>query len=188
MKLTLQKRTNATKGETNRLRREGHIPAVLYDSKGEASTVSLQKDELQAILRTLKPGLLSTTVFHLNVDGKQFKGIIKDVQYHVATYDIQHIDFLQLSDHQPVTVNVPIQLVGVADCAGVKLGGFLRQVIRELKVECLPKDIPQTFTVDVRDLGLAQSKRLSDIAMPANVKACAMMSEVAVLVGKKAGT
>ncbi len=55
-------------------------------------------------------------------------------------------------------VNVPIQLVGTADCAGVKLGGFLRQVIRSLKVSCLPKHIPQEFTFDVRDLNIAQSK------------------------------
>lgn len=188
MKLAIQKRTTGKKGETNKLRREGNIPAVLYNTKGEGSSISLDGDAFRAILRSLKPGLLSTTVFELSLSGTSIKALIKDVQYHVASYDIEHVDFLELSEKQPVTVSVPIQLVGTGDCAGVKLGGFLRQVIRTLKVTCLPKDIPQEFSVDVRDLGIAQSKKLSDIAMPAGVRPRAKLDEVAVIIGKKAGT
>lgn len=188
MKLEVQKRTTGKKGVTNKLRREGNIPAILYNANGAGTPVFVKGDDLKSILRNLKPGLLSTTVFEVTLDGKVLKAIIKDVQYHVATYDIEHLDFLQLTDDQPVTLNVPIQMVGVADCAGVKLGGFIRQVIRSLKVTCLPKDIPQEFAVDVRELGLAQAKRLSDIEIPANVKPRAQMNEVAVIIGKKAGT
>ncbi len=187
MKLELAKRTTGKKGENNKLRREGNIPAILYNSKKEGKPVAVKGDEFKAILRTLKPGLLPTTVFELTLDGKKMKAIVKEVQYHVASYEIEHVDFLQLSDQEKVTVNVPIQLVGAADCAGVKLGGFIRQVIRSLKVTCLPKDIPQEFSIDVRELGIAESKRLSDIDIPASVRPVAQMSEVAVLVGKKAG-
>lgn len=186
MKLALKKRTTGKKGETNGLRREGNIPAVCYNSKGEATAVSLKGDDFKAVMRGLKPGLLSTTIFELNLDGKSLKAIVKDVQYHVANYEIEHIDFLALDDDREVTLNVPIQLMGASECTGVKLGGFLRQVIRSLKVTCLPKNIPQQLTVDVRDLGVSQSKRLSDIPIPANVKPCASLTEVAVVVGKKA--
>lgn len=188
MKLELAKRTTGKKGENNKLRREGNIPAILYNSKGEGHPVVVKGDELKAILRGLKSGLLSTTVFELHLDGKKVKALVKEVQYHVASYDIEHIDFLQLTDNEMVTVNVPIQLTGVADCAGVKLGGFLRQAIRSMKVACLPKHIPQEFTIDVRELGIAQSKTLSDIAIPSHVKPLGRMNEVAVVVGKKAGT
>lgn len=187
MKLKVEKRITGKKGETNRLRREGHIPAVLYDSKGKGVAVSLKKDEFQAILRNMKQGLLSTTIFELALDEKLVKAIVKDVQYHVASYEIEHLDFLELAKGQPVTLSVPVLLTGAADCSGVKLGGFLRQVIRSLKVTCLPENIPQELSVDVRELSIAQSKRLSDIAIPANVRPRAKMDEVVVIVGKKAG-
>ncbi|HSX11787.1 MAG TPA: 50S ribosomal protein L25/general stress protein Ctc [Chlamydiales bacterium] len=188
MKLAIHKRTTGKKGETNKLRREGNIPAILYVQNEPGTPVYVKKDEVQAILRNMKPGLLATTVFELNEGDKKHKAIVKDIQYHVATYDVIHIDFALISDKQPVTVNVPIQMTGVADCVGVKLGGFIRQVIRTLKVSCLPKDIPQEFTVDVSKLDITHSKTLADIAIPSTVRPIAKMSEVAVIVGKKAGT
>lgn len=188
MKLSVHKRTAGKKGETKKLRREGQVPAVLYGHNEQGSAVHVNKDEVQAILRNLKPGLLSTTVFELHEGSHKHKAIIKEIQYHVATYDIEHIDFALLTEDKPVTLNVPIQVTGSADCVGVKLGGFLRQVIRTIKVSCLPKHIPQEFTIDVRDLSIAQSKRLGDVNLPSHVKPLAKMDEVVVIVGKKAGS
>jgi large subunit ribosomal protein L25 len=187
MKLEVQKRTTGKKGINNKLRREGHIPAIIYGDGENGSPVYLKTDDFKAILRNMKPGLLSTTIFELSEGKTKQKAIIKDIQYHVATYDVLHIDFALLSDDKPITLNVPIQLNGVIDCAGVKLGGFLRQVIRSMKVSCLPKYIPEQFVIDVTDLNVAQSRRLSDIQIPANVRPLAKMNEVAVIVGKKAG-
>lgn len=188
MKLAIHKRTVGKKGGTKKLRREGSIPAILYGQNGPGTPVYLQKDDIQAILRNIKSGLMATTVFELNEGDKKYKAIVKDIQYHVATYDVVHIDFALISDTTPMTINVPIQLIGMGDCVGVKLGGFIRQVIRTLKVSCLPQDIPQEFTVDVSKLDIAQSKTLSDIEIPANVRPLAKMSEVVVIIGKKAGT
>ncbi len=188
MKLAVHTRSKGTKGDVNKLRREGNVPGILYGANEPGIPVHVKADEIHAILRNMKPGLLSTTVFELTEGSKKHKAVIKDIQYHVATYDVLHIDFALLKDDQPITINVPLQMVGVADCAGVKLGGFLRQVIRSLKVVCLPKHIPQEFTVDVRDLNIAQAKKLSDIAMPANVRPIGKLDQVAVIVGKKAGT
>lgn len=187
MKLEIAKRTTGKKGDNNKLRREGNIPAILYNSKGDGHPITVKGEEFKAILRGMKQGLLSTTVFELNVGGHKVKAIVKDIQYHVANYNIEHLDFLELKEHEKVTVNVPIQLVGTAECVGVKLGGFIRQSIRTLKVACLPKDIPQGFFVDVREMEIAQSKTLADIAIPPHVTPLASMSEVAVVIGKKAG-
>lgn len=187
MKLAIQKRTAGKKGEINKLRREGNVPGILYGNNEAGIPISLKNEEFAAMLRNLKPGLLATTIFELQLGDKKHKAIVKDIQYHVTSYSVLHVDFVLLSDKTPVTVNVPIQMAGTADCVGVKLGGFLRQVIRTLKVSCLPKDIPQEFVVDVRELNIAQSKKLSDIAIPAHVRPIAKMSEVAVIVGKKAG-
>lgn len=187
MKLKVEKRTTGKKGENNKLRLEGNIPAILYNSKGEGHPITVNGEEFKAILRGMKQGLLATTVFELHGGGHKVKAIVKDIQYHVATYNIEHLDFLELKDDTQVTVNVPIQLVGVADCVGVKLGGFIRQAIRTLKVSCLPKHIPQELFVDVREMGVAESKTLADIAIPPNVIPRASMKEVAVVIGKKAG-
>jgi large subunit ribosomal protein L25 len=186
MKLAIHKRTTGKKGETNKLRREGNIPGILYGHDEAGTPVYVKNEEVQAILRNMKPGLLATTVFELNDGQKKHKAIIKDIQYHVTSYAVEHIDFVLLTD-KAVTVKVPIQMTGIADCAGVKLGGFIRQVIRTLKVSCLPKDIPQEFTVDVRELSLGQKKTLADITIPSNVRPLAKMNEVAVIIGKKAG-
>lgn len=184
MKLTVSKRTSSTKSTIKAIRREGDILAVIYGLGQAVEKITVKGAEFQAILRKLPQGQLGTTVFDLHMDGKTRKAIVKDIQYNVASYNIEHIDFLLLSDNQLVTVNVPIQILGVAECAGVKLGGTFRQVIRTLKVSCLPKDIPSEFQIDIRELNIAQSKRLSDITIPPNVRVLSPLNEVAVVIAK----
>lgn len=186
MKLSLFKRTPGNKSENKRIRKEGNIPGVLYGLKQEVQTIYIHGEELQAIFRSLKPGLLPTTVFTLDNGGKQCSAIVKDIHYHPTSYAVEHIDFVVLEANTPVNVNVPIMVLGAADCPGVKLGGFLRQVIRSLRVSCLPKDIPQQFSLNIQDLQVAESKRLSDIEIPASVRPLAKsMREVAVVIAKR---
>lgn len=183
--LTAEVRASTKKSDTKQIRREGKIPAILYSAGQPNLQLTVSTDEMGAVLRQMKPGHLGTTVFHLKLDGKERRAIIKDIQYQLTTYMVSHIDFEELFEDVPVSVKVPIQCVGVADCVGVKLGGFLRQIIRHVKVECLPKQIPQNFLVDVQDLGIRQAKKLSDIAIPKGVKPLAKMDEVVVVVSKR---
>jgi len=185
MKLSYFSRTAGKKGEVNKLRREGSIPAVLYGQNQPVQPIFVKKDEVETFLRHMKAGLLSTALFELHDGHKTHKAMIKEVQYHRSTYAIEHIDFVLVNDKAMLTVNVPIQIAGASDCVGVKLGGFVRQSIRSLKVSCLLKDIPQEFTIDVRDMQIAQTKRLSDIVIPTGVKPIAKMNEVAVVIAKK---
>lgn len=183
--LSVQMRASTKKSDTKQIRREGKIPAILYSAGKPNVQLIVNGDEMGAVLRQMKPGHLGTTVFHLKLDGKEKRAIIKDIQYQLTTYNVSHIDFEELFEDVPVSVKVPIQCIGVAECAGVKLGGFLRQVIRHVRVECLPKEIPSHFAVDVQDLGIKQSKKLSDIAIPQGVKPLAKMDEVVVVVSKR---
>ncbi|MBI3236630.1 MAG: 50S ribosomal protein L25 [Chlamydiales bacterium] len=141
--------------------------------------------EFSAILRGVLPGRLPTTVFTLNDGKKEKKAIIKDIQYHLTTYRVSHIDFEELLENIPVSVKVPVNCVGVAECAGVKLGGFLRQIVRHVKFECLPGQIPAEFLVNVADLGIRQTKRLKDIAMPQGVRPLVAPNEVIVVIAKR---
>lgn len=183
-KLTIFQRKDLKKGATNQIRREGNVPAVIYGFGRENEMITVSGSELQAILRNLKSGLLSTTLFELHDGKKVQKAIVKDIHYHRVSYAVTHIDFVAVQDNQPVTVNVPIQVEGAADCAGIKLGGFLRQVLRTLKVSCLPKDIPSEFVFDVRELNVGESKRLSDLPIPSSVRPLGRMNEVAVVIAK----
>lgn len=185
MKLSYFKRTTGKKGELNRLRREGKIPGVLYGKGHEDVSLYINKEEFDAVIRKTRQGLLSTVLFELHDGHKSHKALVKEVQYHRTTYAVEHIDFLLVSDQVPVTVNVPIQLAGVGDCVGVKLGGFVRHVIRNIKVSCLLKDLPQEFKLDVQEMQVAQVKRLSDLTIPAGVRPLARMNEVAVVIAKK---
>lgn len=183
MKLAISDRK---KGSIRAIRREGGIPALVYGSGHEARSIVVKDTDFQAIMRGIKPGLLATTVFELSDGKKAFRAIIKDIQYHVVGYAVQHIDFFVLDDKVSLTVNVPVQVIGASECPGLKLGGSLRQVIRSLKVKCLPKDIPTSFELDIRDLQILQSKRLSDIQIPTGVKPLGRMNEVAVAIAKQA--
>ncbi len=185
MKLAVEKRVSEKKKEINDIRRQGNVPAVIYSSKTQPEKLTISGVEFKTILREMKPGQLPTTIFTLSDGKKERRAIIKDIQYHLTTYVVSHIDFEELIDNVPVSVKVPVNCMGISDCTGIKLGGFLRQVVRHVKVECLPKHIPSEFIVDVRDLGIRQSKRLRDIAMPSGVRALSRPEEVIVVIAKR---
>ncbi len=185
MKLNANERTSQTKGDVLQLRRKGQIPAIMYSPGQDSQLLAVDSAEFKAALRGIKSGQLPTSVFTMQMQGKEKKAVIKDIQRHPTTYEILHLDFQELVSDVPVCVKVPISCSGVADCVGIKLGGFLRQVIRYVKVECLPELIPNEFVIDVKDLSIRQTRRLRDLAMPEGVKPLAAMEEVIVVIAKR---
>lgn len=185
MKLKLFKRSGEKKSELTQIRFRKDIPAVIYQKGKPGENVVVNGREFHAILRGLKKGYLPTTIFELDLDGKQSKAIVKDIQYHPTTYQILHLDFLILTNNVPIDIKVPITCVGEANCVGIKLGGFLRQVIHHLRVRCLPKDIPVDFKVDIRSLAINQTKRVRDIAMHETVCSLVNPAEVVVVIAKR---
>lgn len=186
MKLKVFKRAGQRKSEVSKIRREGNIPAIVYLKGKAAENIAVSGTDFNSLLRTVQPGRLSTTIFTLvGEDGKEYPAIIKEIQYAPTTYQVQHLDFEELVDGVKVSVKVPIECTGVVDCVGVKLGGVLRQVIRYLRVRCLPKDIPTAFQLDVKTLAQRESRRLSDLTIPNTVRPLADLKEVAVVIAKR---
>lgn len=186
MKLTIAKRTAERKSEAKQLRRENLIPAVIYVRGKVGENITVNGSEFTALLRKVVSGRLSTTKFTL-VDeaGKERQVLVKDIQYNPINYTVIHLDFEELVPDVAINVKIPIECVGVADCVGIKLGGFLRQVIRSLRVNCLPKDIPDVFTVDVREMNIRSSKRLKDLNIPNTLRPLVSLEEVAVAIVKR---
>lgn len=185
MKLSAKQRSAERKAEVKEIRRAGNIPAVCYSPSKQGESIEIDGAEFHAALRQIKPGMLATTKFELSIDGKVANAIVKDIQYDLTSYRVIHLDFELLDEKTPVEVNVPVRCTGVVDCVGIKLGGFLRQVIRSHKVRCLPKDIPQSFDLDVRELKMRQTKRLSDLVLPAGVTSTSKADEVVVVIAKR---
>jgi large subunit ribosomal protein L25 len=186
MKLNIKKRAAQKKSESKQLRREGYIPAILYVRGSAAETLSINSTEFSALLRKLQKGRLSTSVFELaDETGSVKKALVKDIHYNPVSYDVIHLDFEELIDDVKINVKIPIECIGAADCAGVKLGGVVRQVIRALRVRCYPADIPPYIPLDVKSLKMWETKRLSDLELSPAVRPLADLNEVAVTIAKR---
>lgn len=186
VEIQIQTRAASSKGETKKIRRKGMIPVVIY-SKGKSSVYgSISQVDFETCLRNLQAGFLPTQIFSLkDQNGKKTRAILKDVQYEVTTYNVIHLDFQELVENTHVDVKVPVECLNQVDCAGVKEGGFLRPIMRHVKVRCLPRDIPSHFAIDVRELRLNQFKRVSDLGIPSAIRPLGRADDIVVTVVKR---
>lgn len=151
------KRAAQEKKEAKKLRAEGMVPCVLYGGK-EQIHFSTPAISLKSLVYTPEVHTVD-----LNIDGNQYKAVMKDLQFHAVTDKILHIDFLELSDNKKVTLDVPIIITGNA--TGVRAGGQLLTKMRKLKISALPKDLPDSVTVKIDDLNIGDSVRVRDIQL-----------------------
>ena len=177
--ITCNTREGTSKGDVRRLRRDGSIPVVVY-SKGQPAEVgSVSRVEIEAAMRSIQPGFLPITVFSLkDASGRTRTALVREVQYKPTTYEITHIDFLELEPTRMVEVKVPVEFSNASECIGVKLGGQLRHIMRHVRVRCLPANIPTQFDVDVKELGIRQSRRVRDLNIPESVTCLAHIEDV----------
>jgi large subunit ribosomal protein L25 len=162
METTLEvvRRDRFGKNEAGRIRREGHIPAVLYGGANQPESLSVDP---KALLRILHSDSGANTLIALSYEGKgDTRVLIKEYQLHPVTHKLLHADFYRVAMDKVLQVTVPVQLVG--DARGVKeQGGVLDFVHREIEVECLPADIPEHITVDVSAMMLHDGVRVRDL-------------------------
>lgn len=148
-------RENVGKRDAKELRYTGKVPAVLYGGK-EQVHFSIDAPSLRDLVYTAEVNFAE-----IEVGGKKTKAILKDIQFHPLTEQILHIDFLQLFDDKNVTMEIPVKLTGTSP--GVKMGGKLVQKLRKLKVNALPKDMPQYVEVSLEALEVGKSTRVRDL-------------------------
>ena len=153
--ITGQPRTDLGKRGTKVLRKEGHIPCVAYGSE-ELVHFSVNPIDVKHLIYTPDFKIAEVTV-----DGKAFRAIVKDIQFHPVTDEILHLDFLQLEDGRSVKLEVPIRFKGTSP--GVKSGGKLIQRLRRIKIKTMPENIVDQIMVDISHLELNQSIRVRDI-------------------------
>ena len=186
MELTLHKRSAKTNGENTKIRLEGGIPCIMYGRDMPSEPVYALKTEVANLLRKVKKGHLSTVVLTLKSGKETFKALVKDIQYNLTSYEVQHIDFLKVADKE-IVVKVPLEVQGMEECVGINMGGFFRGVIRSVKVKCLPQNIPHEFVINIKDLNIMQSKKITDLTIPPQVKILHDPKQVMVIIAKTKG-
>lgn len=185
MKLVLEKRSAEKKKDAKRLRRANRIPVAVYNKGSHADLYSCDGVVISQMLEKIQKGHLPTSVFELEVDGKVISAVIKDIQYHVSTYAVLHIDFEVLSPGSRINIRVPLDCVGLTECVGIKAGGMLRQVIRHFPVNCPVEQIPKAFLLDVKNLDMNESLRLEAISLSSDIRPLRPLKEVAVSIVKR---
>ena len=160
-------RAGKGKEAARRIRREGKIPAVLYGRKTQTFHLAVKPEELKKILTS---GAKENTLIGLRVGGPGSDQVgapvvmLKDLQVHPLTQSYLHADFYAVAMDEKIEVDIPIRLVGKSE--GVKLGGIQQLAMREIRVRCLPTEIPEFLDVDVSALKIGDSLHVRDLAPP----------------------
>jgi large subunit ribosomal protein L25 len=164
-KLKVSHRDTFGSRATRRLRREGFVPGIVYGQGGEARAFQVPSRELRHLLSE------GHTLLDLELDGsKAVPVVIKEEQHHPVRGDVLHLDFLEVRLDEAIQSEVPVELEGGDQAPGVREGGVLEHVTREITVEALPTDIPDQITVDVSEMEISDTINLSSVAMPSGVK------------------
>jgi len=148
-------RENVGKKDAKKLRREFKVPCVMYGGKEQVHFLTDEKLFSKIIFTP------EVYIIKLTIDGKEYNTIIQDMQYHPVTDRILHVDFLEVSEDKPITISVPVKLVGSAE--GVLKGGRLIKKARKLRLSALLKDLPDFIEINISDLDIGDSIKISDL-------------------------
>jgi large subunit ribosomal protein L25 len=138
------------------LRKENNVPCVLYGGK-EILHFYSHENNFTKLIYTHDAHLVK-----LNLADKVIKCVLKEVQFHPVTDRIMHLDFIEVADDKPITINLPINVTG--DSVGIKAGGKLRIRKRNLLVKGLTTDIPDFLPIDITELKIHQSIKVGDLS------------------------
>jgi large subunit ribosomal protein L25 len=162
--LTLEPRDEQGSRASRRLRRTGYVPGVVYGVGDETISFKVEARRLRSVLSE------GHALFDVELDGGQrHPVIVKDQQKDPVKGLVIHLDLLKVRLDQTIQSTVPLEIEGVEEAPGVKEGGVLEHVTRELNIEALPTDIPDRIVADVSGLGIAETMTLASVTAPAGV-------------------
>lgn len=156
--LKVDKRTEFKKSTSNQMRKAGFIPGIYYIHGGENIAIKASELSLRPVVFTSE-----SKIINLEIEGesKPFSCILKNVQFDPITTRIIHFDLIGLKEGEKINLEVTVALNG--NPVGVKEGGLVQFILHKLNVSCLPKDIPSHIDLDVTNLNIGDSIKVSDI-------------------------
>ena len=155
----VKRESHGTRASRN-LRKEGKVPAVLYGRKKDALPIQVDKQELIEALRK------RSRMFELHLETEKDTVLLKELQYDAFGDEIVHADFVRIAMDEVITLEVPIQMKGQPKIEHA----VLEQTLAIVKIECLPKDIPDAVILQVADIQIDQTRTVKDLTVPPGVK------------------
>ena len=154
-------------GESRMHRRNNKVPCIIYGEKKDPLSINIDIKILKKELEN--PGFFSKQ-FDLNVDGNKHRVLAKDIQLHPVKESLVHIDFLRIGENTKVTVFVPVKFINENLCDGLKQGGVINVVRREVEVKSPVTSIPSVLEADLTGLQIGDSIHISSIKLSDDVK------------------
>ena len=162
--ITAQLREITGTNKVRNLRKNEMVPAVIYGNEAEVQKVNIPLNEL---LKASQNDLFYTQILLIAIDGKEEKVVLKELQREPQKGKLLHADFMRVSRKTILKVTVPINFINEENCLGVKTeGGVIIKTAREIEVSCSAENIPESIDIDIENLNLNESLRLSDIVLP----------------------
>ncbi|OHC06395.1 MAG: hypothetical protein A3J92_01725 [Planctomycetes bacterium RIFOXYC2_FULL_41_27] len=155
LELKAEKRTTRGSKAVKKLRGSGQIPAILYGHKPDNVMLCLNEHDFTRILHS------GTRMINLTVDNKKESALIKDVQYDNLLDRVLHVDFSRIDLTERVKLRVPLEVHG--EPVGVKEGGVLTHVMKDVEIECLPTAIPEKIKVNISELGIGKAIHVKEL-------------------------
>lgn len=156
------------KGASRRLRKTGRVPAIIYGAGRPPRALTFDHNR---VIEELENESFYSSILNIKVGDKSQAAIVKDIQRHPAKARIMHMDFQRIVEDEVIRMKVPIHFLNAEEADGVKQGGgSVSQLMNDIEVICLPKDLPEYFEVDIVNLGLDEMLHLSDIKLPEGVE------------------
>ena len=166
--LEVSRREGVGKGVAKKLRAAGKVPGVVYGGHRDPVAIEVDRKAITDLISKSDHGVRSIFLLKLAGTDSQRHAMIKDMQIDPIKGKLDHIDFVRVVMDEVVRVTIPVHLNGTP--AGVKEGGIVDWQVRELHVECLPGNIPDSIEVEIGQLALHEYIRISDLKLPEGVK------------------
>ena len=164
--IELAVRNTKTKGELNLLRLDDKVPGIVYGGSQENTKVSVSKKLLKSLIE--KENFLSN-ILSANIDGKSENVLPKEIKYNTLSDEPIHIDFLRIVKGANVILEIPVKFINHEKSPGLKRGGVLNIVRRKVELKCLAENIPSELVVDLDNVDIGESFKISSINLPDRV-------------------
>ena len=165
--LTASSRKDEGKGASRRLRHSGQVPAIVYGAKSAPENVQVEHNHLWLASQN---EWFYSSILQLSIDGKSQKVLLRDMQRHPFKQQILHLDFQRIDENVAIRFNVPLHFLNQENSpAGKTAGIVVLHELNEIRVSCLPKDLPEFIEVDLSTLDLGDIIHLSQLTLPAGV-------------------
>ena len=162
-----QPRTALGTNASRRLRRSGHIPAILYGGDQVPKPLSLEESRIR---KQVENEAFAAHVLTVKVEGEESQAVLKSVHRDPVTDRVIHMDFQRISASSEIHMHVPLHFINEEDCPGKRAGGIVTHLLVEVEVGCLPKDLPEYIEVDMAPLDVGDSLHLSELVLPEGVR------------------